>query len=345
MEKKNKRINGSDIESKLERFRLFGGLLRHYFTGKESEKEKQIIDRWDAQSTWEKYREKVSNHNMDAACGEVWDRINSQLNLDKTSKTFRLRPFVLRYAAAIAFIILLGGGAFYLNQIGTFSRLDSAAMAQVNVFFETTNTQIKQITLPDGSKIKLNRGTRFSYAQNTFNREQREVWLIGEAFFEVAKNPDKPFIIHTGNMQTTVRGTSFNIKAYPDLKENVVSVLTGKVEVSAQNKVLAMLTPDEQLDYNTATAISQVTCVDAREVAGWQDGALVLNYAGRNELSLRIKQQYNIDTYFRNNALNGIRIKSTFVKGTSLTDVLATIEVLYGVKCKKENNQLIIDIK
>ncbi|MBP1676436.1 MAG: iron dicitrate transport regulator FecR [Bacteroidetes bacterium] len=343
MEEKNKKMNGNDVESKLDRFRLLAGLLQRYYNGQATPKEKQIIDAWDAQSAWEKHRIKVNNRKMDAACDEVWNNISSQLHFEKKHKTIRPGQLFHRYAAAAVLFILLGGGILFLTQHNSFNRSEYGAMADANTFFQTTDAQTKQVTLPDGSRIHLNRGTKISYASNAFNRRQREVWLSGEAFFEVAKNPEKPFIIHTGDMITTVKGTSFNVKAYPQLSANVVTVLTGKVEVKTKDKVLAMLTPDKQLEYNKKTNASQLMDIDADEVTGWQSGGLILNYADKDELKLRIKQHYNADIQFRNNALDNIKIKSTFVESTTLNDVLGTIEALYDVRCTSQSNQIIID--
>jgi len=341
MNEKNKKMNGNDTESKLERFRLFVGLLQRYFTGQASEKENQIIDSWDAQSAWEKHREKVDNRKMNTACDEVWDKISTQLNFKNKPKTFYLQTYLRRYAAAAVIFILLGGSILYYTQ-HDFIQEKLGLVAQAKTLFKTTDAQTRLVLLPDGSRIQMNRGTKFSYATHAFNQKQREVWLEGEAFFEVAKNKEKPFIIHTGTMQTTVRGTSFNVKAYPQLAENVVSVRTGKVEVTNRNQMLAVLTPNKQLAYNRQTNKAEASDAAWEDAAGWREGELTLNYASRDELKLKLKQYYQVDIQFRDDALNGIKIKSTFLKSTSLSDVLSTIKALYGIQYSMQGNQVII---
>jgi len=167
--------------------------------------------------------------------------------------------------------------------------------------------------------------------ENQFNRKNREVWLSGEAFFEVAKNPEKPFIIHTGTMKTTVRGTSFNVKAYPQLVDNVVSVRTGKVEVTTQNKVLAMLTPGKQITYNVTNGSSETQDVNTSDIAAWTDGRLVLNNAGIDELKLRLKQQFGANLQVNGQILNTVKLNAVFYKNTRLEDAMETISVLYGI--------------
>jgi len=325
-------MNGNDPESKLDRFRLFAGLLQRYFNGKATQKEKQIIDTWDAQSAWEKHREKVDSRKMDAACDDVWNNISSQLQFEKKRKSIKSIQYLQRYAAAAVIFILFGGGILFFTQNNSFNRSEYGIMADANTFFQTSDTQIKQITLPDGSKIHLNRGTKVSYTSTAFNRKLREVWLSGEAFFDVAKNADKPFIIHSGDMTTTVRGTSFNVKAYPQLGENVVSVRTGKVEIATQNKVLALLTPGKQITYNASNGKSDTQEINLSEIAAWSDGRLVLSNASVMELKLRLKQQFGTELQIRGEALDSVKMNAVFYKDTQLKDVMETISGLYGIR-------------
>jgi len=340
MNEKNKKTNGNDTESKLERFRFFVGLMQRYFTGQASEKENQIIDGWDAQSAWEKHREKVDNRKMDTACDGVWDKIIVQLEFEQKYKTFQLHTYFQRYAVAAVIFILFGGGILFYTQ-QSITGHNTETIAQTRTLFQTTNDQIRLVILPDGSRIQMNRGTKFCYATHAFNRKQREVWLEGEAFFEVAKNKEKPFIIHTGTMQTTVRGTSFNIKAYPQLAENVVSVRSGKVEVANTNrKIIATLTKNKQLIYHGATNHFQTNDMDWENAAGWTDGKLVLCNANVKELQFRIKQNFNADLTIEGSLLEGAMFNSSFNKGTGLKNILERICTLYNVRYEVSGNKI-----
>ena len=339
MEEKNKRINGDDTESKVERFLLFVNLLQRYFAGKTTEKETQIIEKWDAEASWEKYKEKVNDRKMEKACDEVWNNISVQLQFEEKRKTFRLRTYFQRYAAAAVIFILLGGGILFYTQ-HSITGHNTDRIAQARTLFQTTNDQIRLVILPDGSRIQMNRGTKFSYATHAFNLKQREVWLEGEAFFEVAKNKEKPFIIHTGTMQTTVRGTSFNVKAYPQLAENVVSVHTGKVEVSNRNQMLAVLTKNKQLTFHSTTKHFQTNDMDWENAAGWMDGKLVLCNANVKELQFRIKQNFNADLTIEGSLLEGAMFNSSFNKGTGLKDILERICTLYNVHYELSGNKI-----
>jgi len=307
-------------------------LFRRYFSNEASARERNSIDTWEP---IENEKELLSDKTLEKECDTVlvWNAVSKDLNFNISpgQKRFHIR-FLHRYAAAAVLFILLGGGILFLNQHNSFNRSEYGTMADANTFFQTTDGQTKQITLPDGSRIHLNRGTKISYASNAFNLKLREVWLSGEAFFDVAKNADKPFIIHTGDMTTTVRGTSFNVKVYPQLGENVVSVRTGKVQISQQGKQLAMLTPNEQIIYNTLNNQYETGVADGENAAGWRNGRLIFNSANIEELKLRLKQQYHVDLVIQDKALKDIMLNSSFAKGTSLNEVMNTIADFYNVK-------------
>ena len=131
----------------------------------------------------------------------------------------------------------------------------------------------KKITLPDGSFVELKKNSRISYPTD-FEKDKRDVYLKGEAFFNVVRNPKKPFIVHSRELQTEVLGTSFNVKAYDDDIINV-SVKTGKVKVSKLNdeqngtileaKIIKLL-PNQQAVYSRKGDLFNKKIVEAPEI-------------------------------------------------------------------------------
>lgn len=318
-------------------------LLRRYESGELSDTMKQALDSWTPDTTdMEHYpmdeqkavkARKISRHVVTHICH----------NLKWRKRRTMWKNVYQRYAAAAAIVVLIGGGV-WMAYLGTSSFLQSGTnmMAEARKAWTTDDTHRITLTLPDGTIVQVNAGSRFEIAEVAFNKQKREVWLTGEAFFEVAKNPEKPFIIHTGNMTTTVRGTSFNVKAYPQLDENVVSVRTGKVEVTTQNEVLAMLTPGKQMKYNVSKNNAEMQDIDIADIAGWTEGKLVLNNAGVKELCLRLQQQFGVTVHIQDNALSDKLISGTFRKGSTIDEVLSTIGEIHNVHYKINNNSVII---
>src|SRR5690554_920836 len=121
---------------------------------------------------------------------------------------------------------------------------------------------ITTIQLPDGSSVMLRDGSWLNM-DSSFAGNSREVSLQGEAYFDVASHPGKPFIIHTGAVKTTVLGTAFSIKANPADPVITITVTRGKVKVEDDKALLAMLEADKQLVYNTKTNRVTEKTVDA----------------------------------------------------------------------------------
>lgn len=104
----------------------------------------------------------------------------------------------------------------------------------------TANGSRTHLTLPDGTRVWLNAGSRLTYDKN-YGSARREINLTGEAFFDVAPNPQQPFIIHTSRMDVRVLGTSFNVKSYPADKTTEATLVRGSIAVSIKNR------PDETI--------------------------------------------------------------------------------------------------
>ncbi|MCF2444922.1 FecR domain-containing protein [Dyadobacter sp. CY345] len=197
------------------------------------------------------------------------DRLSAVL--EKTEEKYSSRRLIFRpewYRAAASIIMILGLGWWMSNKY--------SASKQNNLLYNQIISQIKEpllkatndtdrpklVSLEDGSTVLLQPKSSISYPQ-TFKGEKREVFLSGEAFFEVAKNPDQPFYVYANNLVTKVLGTSFIISAFENDKDVKVAVKTGKVSVfaltdenletqQADNKLGAMvLTPNQQIVFST----------------------------------------------------------------------------------------------
>jgi transmembrane sensor len=184
-------------------------------------------DIYDTGNQWKELSNMSSEKeiNVDKAWDKVYSRMNeSGLYSKKVPAGIRiLRSTFLRVAAAALIIIALGSVIFYMNQAGSLSK-------KITV---VTNEYQKNIlvSLPDGSKIYLNRNSKFSYRAN-FGKYHRDVKLTGEAFFDISPDLKKPFIIDAGSAKIKVVGTSFNVITNNNNSSVEVFVKTGKVLVS-----------------------------------------------------------------------------------------------------------------
>lgn len=203
----------------------------------------------------------------------------------------------------------------------------------------------RTITLPDESVVVLAANSRLDYPAG-FTGNTREVSLTGEAYFDIRHNDKQPFIIHTGKVKTTVVGTAFTIRAFANEPGITVSVTRGKVKVEDDKQVLAMLTPDQQVVYNTEEAIARQQSASAKETLGWLKQDMVFESASFESIAGQISKRYGIGISFSNNSIASCPITVSF-DGTEtweqvLTILCTTRNATYTVQ---EENQIIIDGK
>lgn len=199
----------------------------------------------------------VSEHELD----EITQHI---INQGKENKLSIWRNPIFRIAASVA--LLLGVGFFaykFIAEKNLSSGIASTQNKTSDKFVETSNAtdKVQVITLEDGSKVELYPQSKIKYS-NPFESNKRVVYLNGKAFFDITKNPEKPFWVHTDKLSTQVLGTSFLVNAYEENKDASVQVKTGKVSVYLQkdlktlkeneNSRLAgiVLTPNQQASFS-----------------------------------------------------------------------------------------------
>ena len=200
---------------------------------------------------------------------------------------------------------------------------------------QTLRGQNMTIKLSDGSKIRLNAESKIRFP-NKFNGKQRKVILEGEGFFEIAKNPDRPFVVSSGAVQTTVLGTSFNVRAYEEESMVQIAVRSGKVAVSDENQQL-MLTPNQVATYNHRKKLTREER-DIESLIAWKDGGFIFDQKPLEEIVKGLERMYDVDIRIDDSALKQLKI-TLKQKGESLTTVLNTLSKSggfdYEIKGKK----------
>ncbi|WP_109831587.1 FecR family protein [Reichenbachiella versicolor] len=154
--------------------------------------------------------------------------------------------------------------------------------------------------LPDGTQVWLNSSSSISF-KNKLDEESREIELVGEAFFDVKRDENRPFIIHTDNVFTTVLGTSFNISAQPD-KNIEIAVATGVVQVDVMSKGggeeivdQEILTPNHKAQYNPTTGQLIQSKADMGIQLAWKADTLVFNNTSLQKAFVMISKKYMVD--------------------------------------------------
>ncbi|MGK9121065.1 FecR family protein [Olivibacter jilunii] len=181
--------------------------------------------------------------------------------------------------------------------------------------------EVKHWKLADGSSVWLNAGSTMKLPAD-FNESHREIFLEGEAFFDVAKQFDKPFIIHTAKLDTRVLGTAFSISAYPHATLNTVTVATGKVQVKNASRILGNLTTDKKIEYRNSSGEYIVLDTDASKDVAWKEQQLVFTNLPMYDIGLHLQRWYGYRFNFKNQQLKQVRFTASFKNTITLPDLL-----------------------
>lgn len=198
-----------------------------------------------------------------------------------------------RMAAAIAFLMVAGLVGYQLSQ-DFFDTPDTDVQAIRQINKSTNKGQKATFTLQDGTKIHLNAESQITLPEY-FEDSIRELSLEGEAYFEVAEDKQRPFIVKCGGLHTKALGTSFTINAYPETKKIKVVLIEGKVQVSkAAAKDSVVLQPSEMALFDKEKFGIKKLNVNTREFTAWKEGVIVFNSAPFEEIQQVLERWYDV---------------------------------------------------
>lgn len=252
-------------------------------------------------------------------------------NTTSTDKVKKNKQKALFYTLSkvAASIILLVTSLFFLREYHN-SSIKSENIAIIkevitNVTKYNPNGKKSIITLPDGSTVWLNSGSKLSYPSK-FAENERIIQLDGQAFFDVKKDSLKPFRVNSSGLVTTALGTSFDINSYNDFNDDIsISLVTGKIVVKNESlKSNDVVLPGEQLVYSVKKQRSRIKMFDSKEVLSWKERRLYFKNASLQEVMVRLERWYGVKVSLKNNPGENWKLNGEFEK-MSLEDVLKRI--------------------
>ena len=206
----------------------------------------------------------------------------------------------------------------------------------------TGRSENKYMLLPDSTQVWLNAASTIEYPQ-TFGTNKREVFLTGEAYFDVKHADKQPFLIHSGKVTIRVLGTAFNIKAYPGREHVVVSVSRGKVQVNYDEKEVATLIQGQQIKVIDAYKPVVQKHITASEAAPWQQGKLVYDDERISDIVADLERIYDVTIRMQNETLAGERISTSFRREIGIGRALQVLCNLTDTRLKLVNEMYVIE--
>lgn len=258
-----------------------------------------------------------------------------------TSKGTSSQKIWLYFAAAVA--LLIASTFFFDFDLGTDQSEPVSYVTKVSPL-----GQISVLNMADGSRIWLSAGSSLKYPEN-FTSSSREIYLTGEAYFEVARDTTRPFIVHTGDISTTALGTSFNIDSFEENEFTNVSLISGKAVVkyyseSSNISTDLILTPGEAARLSADDQSLSKSFFEPGTAACWKDGVIYFKDATFQNVKSQLERTYNIEIktinnsdhtwsyngHFDNENINLVLKKIALTEGFEFTIKKNLVEIIFN---------------
>ncbi len=271
-----------------------------------------------------------SGEDFGSASGNAWERIADAIGAEPVHKPRVLPLFSRQWRAAAAVFILLAGAWWFLN------RGDEPAQM---VVIASGEGEKLELTLPDSSTVTLNENSRLEYDAGF---SERVVQLSGEAFFEVTRQHGARFTVLTGDVSTTVLGTAFNVRAYPQEQEVEVAVEHGKVAVAIDAAVASERTVLEAGDaVRVFDEEKKMERVDNPNAMAWRSEVLYFDDNLMRDIIPALERYFNREIVVEDSALLQCHYTSTFVK-PQLEDVLDVLSATLGFEVAVNGDSIVL---
>ncbi len=295
---------------------------------------------------------------------------NSQNEKNRELKSKGVQRNVLNLTLKVAAILLLAviSGVVLYNQLSESNKLSPATVA-----FEATLGSRAVATLPDGTKVWLNSGSKLVYDES-YNAESREVKLTGEAYFNVVTNPSKPFVVKTGKINIKALGTKFNVKAYPEDASIVTTLEKGKVVIEGKDshdrEFMVEMKPKETVTYykkedNTGTIkkknsvddkieeklpeandisapVTKTEQVKTELFTSWKDSRWVIEKQKLGDLARDLERRYNIKIQFATDSIKKFHFSGS-IENETIEQVMVIMRHTIPLKYKIEKGIINIE--
>ncbi|WAC40737.1 FecR family protein [Pedobacter sp. SL55] len=270
------------------------------------------------------FGEQLSDNEIEAAYKEFLDK--------KEVKVVPLYKRLLPHISVAAALLV----AFFIGLYVSEPKNDTV----VETVFAVDKGSKSKTILPDGTEVWLNSATKLKVSRN-FGREDRRVRLEGEAFFEVAHDRKKPFIVETSSLDLKVHGTSFNLSCYPK-EETRVALFKGSVELLSANGKSVMMKPDDVVAYRSETGKFQLLNETLEKEYAWRDSKFIFRNEKFEQIASQLERVFNVDISVMNKEVMSKKFTGDFVQNEPLPEILGIMSKVGGFSFKIKGRQIVI---
>lgn len=309
-------------------------LFGKYLAGTISDQEKIHLNNWIAgnKSLREWLETAILNSPGDldeVKQSQILKKIHQEIRIKEDRR--RYLPVWMNYAASVALMIVV---ATSIILIATSTREAPVSYSVI----EAVRGQKTNIILPDGTKVMLNSESTLTYSTG-FNNENRTVEIAGEAYFNVEKNKNLPFVVKAGKIEIEAVGTAFNVRAYSNESKVITTLVEGKVNVTAAQESIE-LNPNERIEVErNSFATRKIIMADARNSIGWLNDILCFENTALSEVAADLSRIYNIEIYFRDETVKNLRFTGK-ISNNSLSTVLRILSLTSPLSYEIRDNEV-----
>ncbi|RHJ94223.1 DUF4974 domain-containing protein [Bacteroides sp. AM07-16] len=269
------------------------------------------------------------------------DSLAENLKEDIRERTFhkinraRRHSFIFKITAAAAVVVIL-------ISLSTYFYIDNRMIPDMLVQVNAMDGEIKELFLPDSSKVVLNSGSSIEYNANF--HKNRNVKLSGEAYFEVTHDKKYPFIVNCGTLDVQVYGTKFNVQSYKESLNTAVTLVEGKVGINDSERKLEqiVLKPGEQVLYNKKNNNFLKREIDTGLYTSWLDGELYFEKNNFTEIAAILSYRFNKKLIVTSDNLKQLTFTGQFKATDSLDEILHIISWDNRIKYDMRNDSVFI---
>ncbi|MBW8244243.1 FecR domain-containing protein [Muricauda oceani] len=300
----------------------FRNLLDKYVQGTATEEELKLLVEYEEFAVKDS-KDKAFESDMHK---EALNREIKKIVLKKIGSSKSKSPW-LKIAASIAVVLTATIWAVYHN-------------GEPNIYRNET-AHFMPIDLPDGSRVMLNGNSKLQYHQKSDG--VRSVVLEGEAFFDVARDEQAPFVIQTNDVRTKVLGTSFNIRSTDSIID--ISVATGLVQVTSLEESV-QLRPNQKVSYYTQTHKMQKDSIDHNLYTSWYKNSIKLDGVRMLDVARILESRYGLRVYFKEEMTKEQKMTIAIDQDESIEDVMDNINFISQLSLtKNQNNEITVQLK
>lgn len=318
-------------------------ILVKYIENRLEYDEKQLVIEWinASDENQEHYNMLKAKHTVSAFNDPLLDVDRTYAGIKERRRKRRIKEALLSWLP-VAGVLVIGWLMYDFFNSPETTKSGIIDNVETGMVEEVTPKGVRRaITLPDGTEVVLNVDSRLRYS-GAFQGSLREVFLTGEAYFEVKRDTSRPFVVHAGDMNVKVLGTSFNVRSYSEDEDTRATLVDGSVEIESAYGIPVKLEPLQTALLDRQDKRIEIKRVSAEEAVSWKEGKLIFKETPMEDVLEDLERRYDVEFDIRSEVLYDYLYTGTF-DNLNIDEVLRVLKISSPIHYKKDGKKIILN--